>query len=280
MKLFLCIVFLFAIAFRSFAIDVVDGKGERFSFGKPPHAIAIAPVVTDIIFAIGAEENLLAVSAFSDTKGKSIQKVGSAYGLDWEKIISLNPDVVICSYLNDDSIAERLKKCGIKHIYLHKEGLINIPKDIRLLGGIFGKEKEANAIAMRMENTIKTANFENKYKALFLFGNVAAGRGSFVSDVLNVSGFENCAEKINSPWPVLPREFIVKENPDVIFLTTYDEQSKVSILNTLKSDIAFSSTSAVKNNRIYFVPFNDIILPSVRVVNAIELLRSIRRQMK
>ncbi len=280
MRSFLAIICTCFCASFTVAIEVTDGSGRVFDFEKPPRTVALAPVVNDLIFELGAENNLIAVSAFSDTRGKNIKKIGSAYGLDWEMLIKLKPELVICSYLNDDSLRTRFERCGIRYLCLHKEGLVNIVKDIRLLGAIFFKQSNAEILAKKFEDSIKQNSNYPKLRAFFLTGSVVAGHGSFVSDVLHVAGFENCAEKISIPWPVPSREFIVRENPDVLFFTAYDEDSKRDMFNKIRSDSAWRATNAVKNNRIYFVPFNDIILPSFRVVNAIEFIRKTRGTMK
>ncbi len=281
MRLLLLTVCLCLCTITSVAVEVDNGYGQVLNFSKPPKTIALAPVVSDIIFELGAEENLIAVSSYTDTRGKNIQTIGSAYGLDWEKLIALNPDLVICSYIQDDFICKRLQTCGIKYMRLHKEGLANIPKDIRLLGKVFFKTSKANDIADKFENLVNTPTSPSNLKAIFLLGNVAAGRGSFVSDVLKAGGFKNCVEKISSPWPVVSREFVLGENPDVIFIATHLNQTEYSkILQQLNDDIAWSATNAVKNKRVYFVPFNDIILPSVRVVNTINYIRKIKDQIK
>ena len=280
MRRLFAIIYILFCAFVCFAIEVVDGSGRCFSFKNSPKVVSIAPVVTDLIFAIGAEDNLLAVSAFCDTQGMNIKRIGSSFGLDWEKLVELNPELVICSYVRDNSLRSRLQECGIKYLCLNEEGLANTASDIRLLGKIFSKQVNAEKLARKFEDTIKKQTKGNRPKAIFLLGSVAAGAGSFVGDVLKAGGFENCVDKISSPWPVLSREFILGENPDVLFFTASSEIQREFVLSNIKDDIAWKNTNAVKNNRIYFVPFDDIILPSVRVLNAIEHIRKIRDNLK
>ena len=280
MRRFFAIIYTLFVACVCFAIEVVDGTGNCFSFKRPPKVVSIAPAVTDLIFAIGAEDNLLAVSAFCDTRGKNIKRIGSSFGLDWEKLVELNPELVICSYIGDDSLRSRLKECGIKYLCLNNEGLANIVRDIRLLGEFFSKRCKAEKLARKFEDTIKNEPKGNRPRAIFLLGSVAAGPGSFVGDVLKSGGFENCVDKISSPWPLLSREFILGENPDVLFFTASSENQREFVLSKLKDDIAWRHSNAVKNNHIFFVPFDDIILPSVRVLNAIEQIRKIRDELK
>ena len=268
------------VAFTLRASEIVDGRGVRHSFSTPPKAVSLAPSITDMIFEIGAQEYLVAVSAFSDIRGEKIECVGSVFGIDWEKLVSLKPDVVIVPNVQDSAIAQRLSQCGIKCIYLHKEGAISIAEDLVLFGEIFCKQSKAQALANEFQKELSNRHNGDKVRALFLFSSVSAGKGSFVSDILNLCGFENCADKTNATWPILSREFILTENPDVLFVVSSSPQQQKYELARLRSDIAWSATKAVSNNNVYFIKYDDIILPSVRVLNAIKYLRNVRKAFK
>ncbi len=276
MRFFLTFGLIFFCGWLS-AIEIVDGRGMRHNFSTSPKAVALAPVVTDLIFAIEAEDNLLAVSAFSDTRGKDIKKIGSIFGADWEKIVVIAPDVVIIPYTMDDGVAKRLDKIGIKCVSLHKESLSGIADDIVMLGEIFSRREKAKFLAEQFQRKLNNPHLAEKIRCAFLFSSVAAGKGSFVSDALNLCGFKNCADKTNSPWPILSREFILGENPQALFLAADSEAHFNREFERLRADPAWRSTDALKNGRVYFVPLNDIVLPSVRVLNAINLFEKARK---
>ena len=272
MRRIAAVVFLFCLSLMSAGaqVEIIDGKGRKVQIPKKPTAVTITPVATDFVFSVGAGDNLLAVSSFSPTHGRNLPQVGSVFGLDFEKVVALNPDVVISGLVSDDFIRARLERCGVKFVYLHGEGLDNIEKNIRLVGKIFGRDAEAGKIAADFVLRTKPVETKKPKRALFIFSSVAAGRGSYVSDLMSRCGFENCAEEANTQWPVLQREFVVKANPEVLFVAFMNPEDKAGALERLRSDIAWRATDAVIKNNIYFVDAADIILPSARVVNAVD----------
>ena len=212
MRRIAAVVFLFCLSLMSAGaqVEIIDGKGRKVQIPKNPTAVTITPVATDFVFSVGAGDNLLAVSSFSPTHGRNLPQVGSVFGLDFEKVVALNPDVVISGLVSDDFIRARLERCGVKFVYLHGEGLDNIERNIRLVGKIFGRDAEAGKIADDFVLRTKPVETKKPKRALFIFSSVAAGRGSYVSDLMSRCGFENCAEEANTQWPVLQREFVVK----------------------------------------------------------------------
>ncbi len=267
---------LFAAAVSAFAAEVVDGNGRRVVLPENPRAVAISPAAVDVVVWAGARKNLVAVSAYSYIGGDSLPVVGTSYCLDWERVILLKPDVVITSNIRDEGIERRLARFGIKCVYLHKEGLANIPEDVRLAGEIFGTRAAAEAAAERFERAVLRKHSGSKIPALFLFGSVAAGKGSYVSDLLSNFGFENCADKTGAAWPVLTREFVLREKPRALFVVVASPEQAAGELARLRADRVWGGIDAVRNNRVYFVDMEKIIIPSPRVEAAAELLQKAR----
>ena len=238
--------------------------------------MAISPAAVDVVVWAGARKNLVAVSAYSYIGGDSLPVVGTSYCLDWERVILLKPDVAITSNIRDEGIERRLARFGIKCVYLHKEGLANIPEDVRLAGEIFGTRAAAEAAAERFERAVLRKHSGAKIPALFLFGSVAAGKGSYVSDLLSNFGFENCADKTGAAWPVLTRECVLRENPRALFVVVASPEQAAGELARLRADRVWGGIDAVRNNRVYFVDMEKIIIPSPRVEAAAELLQKAR----
>ncbi len=265
-----------AAAVSAFSAEVVDGNGRRVVLPENPRAVAISPAAVDVVVWAGARKNLVAVSAYSYIGGDSLPVVGTSYCLDWERVILLKPDVVITSNIRDESVERRLARFGIKCVYLHKEGLANIPEDVRLAGEIFGTRPVAEAAAERFKRAVLRRRSGAKIPALFLFGSVAAGKGSYVSDLLSNFGFENCADKTESAWPVLTREFVLRENPRALFLAVASPEQRADELARLRADPVWGGIDAVRNNRVYFVEMDKIIISSPRVEASAELLQKAR----
>ena len=94
---------------------------------------------------------------------------------------------------------------------------------------------------------------------------------------MNSFGFENIADKIGKPWVILPREFVVRENPEAVFAAASSESEKTGILHALGRDKAWKNTSAVKNKKIFFIPYSEIILPDAGALNAARRIINARK---
>lgn len=267
---------LFFLAPLSRGYEAVDALGRKFEFSKPPVCATIVPAVTQNIFAIGADSFLVANSRFCvyPEGAKRKIKLGGYIDPDYEKIAELKPEIFILPSTADSRVERRLAKLGIKCFVLNAEGIENIAADIRLLGALFDKRSEAEKRAAEFERLISRSDEGRGRSALFMFGKMAAGKGSFVGGLLEACGLKNCAEKIGRPWAELPREFILSARPEILFVEYENEEVRAELEKYYKTDGVWRATPAVKNSMICFVPRNFVIIPSSRVGEALKLMRS------
>lgn len=259
------------------AYTVKDARGTAFEFDAPPQAATLVPAVSQDIYAIGADKYLLANSRYCvyPEGAKNKIKIGGFIDPDYEKIAELKPQIFILPTLADSRIEDRLAKFGIKCFILHKEGVENIEADIKMLGELFQMEDAAKKVAEEMKSALKPvpdAAYAGK-RALFMFGNMAAGKGSFVGDMLDACGLKNAADEIGKPWPVLNREFILTAAPEILFVELPGESERETVLEFYRNDPVWKSTPAVRNSRICLVPREHVTVPSPRILKALEIMR-------
>jgi len=280
-------VFFAALVFCAFAhglsaYKVKDARGVEFEFAAPPKVATIVPSVTEIIFAIGADENLLADSRYCvyPDGAKLKPKIGGYIDPDYEKIALLKPELFVLPGVKDSRMQERLAKFSIPCFLLHREGLENISADVRMMGELFQKRARAEEIAEKIDALVREREANKKIpdskkmRALFLFGNMAAGAGSYVGDLLEVCGFANCAAAAGKPWPALSREFLLKSNPEIVFVAVETEAERKEFETLITSDPVWRAVAAVKNGRVHFIPRDAVIVPAPRVVEAVALMKS------
>ncbi len=274
---------LLLLASQSLAYTIKDGKGAIFEFEKAPtKVISLTPSVTEIIYALNAENSLIAVSRFCDypEAAKQKPKVGGFVDTDFESIARLKPDIVILKKITNARIEKKLKALRIPCFYLNGEGLEYIAADIRLIGSLLQKQEKAESLAKKIDALVqKKSENDNlpdstKTRAIFLFGEMAAGKNSYIGDTLQVCGFKNCADVMNKAWGIMTREQILRTNPEIIFVAISSESEKENIARKLKTDPIWRATSAVKNNSIIFLKRDIFIVPALRIIDAIKILQS------
>jgi len=261
---------------------ISDLRGFEFDFSESPkRVITNTPSITELIFAIGSGDTIVASSRFCrfPEAAQHTEKIGGFIDLDYEKVVKLKPDLFILTNFTDFSISDKLTSLNIKNFTLRKEGLDNLVADIRTLGKIFHKEENAEKLAKAIEEKVillksKTEG-KTRPKAILMFGNMAAGKGSYAAQLLECAGAENCLENSIGKWPVPTKEFIVTANPDIIILEMKKDDNEKKLIDSYKKNPIWATTKAAKNNRIYTIDSDIISIPSSRVITALDALNDI-----
>lgn len=274
---------LFQLA-TALGYGVADSTGKHFEFERPPRAATIVPAVTQNIYAVGAGKFLVGNSRYCSIPedAKSKVKLGGFVDPDYEKIAELSPEVFILPELSDTRIPDRLKRLGIPVFTLHGEGLKNISADLRMLGELFQCGRKAEEQARRIDEELAGAPKlgDSSKGAFFMFGRMAAGKGSYVGELLGLCGLRNCAAASGRAWFVPSREFVISSAPDIIFAELPDGEDAENIARFYREDPAWKNTPAVRGNRIYFIGRDLVGVPSVRAIDALRQMRKALNRME
>ncbi|MFR6033737.1 MAG: ABC transporter substrate-binding protein [Bacilli bacterium] len=128
------------------------------------------------------------------------------------------------------------------------------------------------------KHRIRHGKTQDGRRAMFMFGNMAAGKGSFIGGIMEVCGLKTVAIQSVSRGRVPSREFIIAANPQIVFVEYASESDKLYLEAFYKSDPVWSSTDAVKNDAVCFMPRNIVTIPSYRIMETISLMRDFSRK--
>ena len=249
-----------------FAYEVVDASGKRFEFASKPNVATVVPSLSQIIFMIGSEDNLLGNSRYCNyPEGANAKvKLGGLIDPDYERIATLKPDLFLLPDVpTGRNVASRLKKLSVETFMFYGDGLESISQNVRLMGQLLGNVKAAECLSESFEKKINEARIKSigkGQKSLFMFGRMAAGKGSFAVS--------------NSVWPLLSKEFIITSAPEILFVAIAPNDSQEELLAKYKKDSAWAATPAVKNNRVYFIPRDLIEIPTPRILEVLDIIQS------
>ncbi len=210
---------------------VTDDAGRAVTMNQAPKRIVShVPSATEILFAIGVGDRIVGVSNFDDypPEAKTKTSIGNYYNPSIEKIISVNPDLVVTDGSSKD-IAQ-LDSAGIKYVVLYPKTIDGIMNNIELMGKATGSQTKAEALVKDMKAQIATvtnkAKDAKKVKVFYMFdvsdlnNPWTAGPGSFIDSLITMSGGANIAANASSPYVKYSIEQIVAANPDVIIVAT------------------------------------------------------------
>jgi len=256
---------------------------------EPQRIVSMSPSSTEILFALGLGDRVVGVTQYCNyppkvnelkEKGR-LTVIGGFWTPDVEKIVALRPDLVI-SYSSVPShvdVAKRLESMNVTVLLLFPRYLNDVFDNIVLIGKACGKLKEAQELVdqlrVRVKNVVEKVQGLPKvrvYLELWFDPLMSAGPGTFIDELIGLTGGENVFHDAKSPWPVVDSEQVIRRDPEVIVLPdSYMSDYNVSV-EQVRSRPGWQAISAVKNNRIYIIDDDIIFRPGPRLVDALELL--------
>ena len=246
----------------------------------PQSIVSLAPASTEILFAVGAGNQVAAISQFTDypPEALALPEVGGFDGktLSLEKILSFKPDLV---YLTDgmhNFLIESLDQYGIKYYLSKADSVKNVINEILEIGKITGHEKQAKSVAAQIENTISKVNkqAENSpsvYYEVWTPPYMTAGSESFINDVIACAGGKNIFGDIAEAYPIISEETLIARAPEVILIPATSGITAKQVAQRT----GWENIPAVKNNRIYIVDDNLITRAGPRIGEAIKAISDI-----
>lgn len=273
-------VFYFLCSLSS-ARTLTDQLGRQVILSDSPRRIvALAPSITEIIFALQQQHRLKGVTMFSDfpAEAAKIPGVGSYVHLDVEKIVSLKPDLCIAvKDGNPKDVVLMLESFQIPVYAVNPENLESVMKTILEIGKLLGVEKKAGALVKNMSERIaniknlvsKTSRRPGVFFQIGISPIVAAGTNTFIHELIIFAGGKNVSEgKI--AYPRFSVEQVLAMSPEIIIITSMARGN--AFKNAKAGWSRWLQMPAAKNNQIFLVDSNIFDRPTPRMVDGLELL--------
>lgn len=250
-----------ALAFNaSAAITVVDDDGKQVTLQKPARrVVALAPHVTELLYAAGGAERIVAAVDYSDfpEPARRLPRVGSNREVDMERIAALKPDlIVVWMHGNSERQIEQIRALGIPMFHSEPKKLSEIPASLTRLGKLMGTEPVADAAAagLRKQLAALAARYSGR-PAVRMFYMVwdkplyTLNGGHIVSDAARLCGGENIFAQLKVTAPVVGIEAVLQEDPEAIFSTAArgKEEGGVGMWN------AYPGMTAVRRANLFRV---------------------------
>ena len=262
---------------------VTDREGNEVTIPtKLERIISTAPSNTEILVELGLSDKLVAVDTYSEGiegLNDSTERM-DMNAPDAEKIIELNPDIIIASGYNAAAAGEdpykAIKDAGIPVVYIPSSNSIEgIYKDIEFIASVVGENKKGEEIVSNMKSEI--AKYEElgktikDKKSVYLEISPApsiytVGNSTFMNEMLEIIGAKNIFAD-EEGWVSPTEESIIEKNPDVILTTVnYVENATKQIL----SRDGWEDITAIKNKDVYYIDSNSASRPSHNILKALD----------
>ncbi len=262
---------------------VTDQTGRQVDVPDHPHRlISLAPNITEIIFALGAEGELVGDTDYCDypPEAKLKPHVGEVVNPSLERIVALKPDLVFgTADANRRETADQLARRGIPLYGLTAHNLDQTLVSIQDMGEVLGREKEAQELLRTLRARVAAVEErvagKPRPKVLFVVWYrplITAGPQTFISDVIHRAGGISISDDLQGEWPRLSLEVALQRDADVILIPKTAAFSPS--LEEFEKLPGWKDLRAVKTDRLYFVP-ETILRPSPRLVEALEEVAAI-----
>ncbi|WP_199610995.1 cobalamin-binding protein [Flocculibacter collagenilyticus] len=190
--------------------------------------VALSPHIVEMLFEIGAGDHIVATVDYADfpEQALSIPKVGGFYGVQIEKIIALQPDLVIAWKTgNQDSDIAKLQQFGIKVVFSQPKQLTDIANEFNMLGKLTGHQVEATQKAkayLTLLNQI-TRDYESKqslpsFYQLWSEPMMTINRNTWIHQLMQRCGASNVFAQNTADYPQISIENVMLAQPQLIII--------------------------------------------------------------
>ncbi|WP_297195348.1 ABC transporter substrate-binding protein [uncultured Campylobacter sp.] len=227
--------------------------------------VVLDPASIEIIYLLGGGDEIVGIASlqhsniYPEDKTKKLNSVGTFSNPSLEKIFSLKPSLVILSQYSLN-LQDSLEKLGIKTMFLEANELSDMKTNIKKIGEILNKTKEADDLIVKFEKDMQEFKKDSFNKsAIFLFSSsplMAFTDNSLIADILRGLGIKNLSMKSEIQRPIISSEFILKQNPDLIIIGIGARDIK----ELITQNEVLKNTNAYKNGQILLYDNTHVLL--------------------
>jgi iron complex transport system substrate-binding protein len=266
---------------------ITDDLGHPHVLKNPPQRIvSLAPNITEILYALDLEKKIVGVTRYCNypQQAQKKERIGGMVDLDLEKVISLQPDLVIAFRGNPLRLIRRLKNLQLS-VFVLEQGttLESVFSLIDRIGLITHREKAAASLVDDLNKDYKRVldhlasvkHIPKVYINIHGKGLWTCGRDSFLNDLVNKAKGFNIAGETPRAWIAYNLEEIIHKNPEYIIVITQSQKDFAEIKEWFVREAHLESTLAVRKENIHYLDEDLITRPGPRIFRAFEQLSRI-----
>ena len=248
-------------------------------FAEYKRIISLAPSVTESLYELGMDDELIANTTFCVDKQVKKEKIGTFTEPNIEKIVSLKPDLIIATKEgNNKAVVEKMIRLKLP-VYVMEavSSFEDICNNFQLLANFLDKTETATKLISDVKLEINSVYEKRKLKSETVFWEVGAnplftvGKQSYINDYDKFIGLENIFVGIDMRYPNISIEAVMEKKPDIIILVNMGDITEKEITKWNK----YKTIPAVKNKKIFMLDANDIFTPTPKTfLKGLKILQS------
>ncbi len=262
----------------SYPMTIKDNSGMSVKIDEEPEkVVSLSPVTTEIIAAVGGLDKLVGRTSYCDYPSdvKDIEEIGDLITVNVEKIVELDPDLVIGSAYLDQGVRDQLENAGMTVVTIYTEDSFDgTYKDIETIGKILGKTNEAEKVVSDMKDKVENIKAmvdkaKTKPSVYFVVGFGAGGEftatgDTFIHQMIEMAGGKNIAYD-GTQWS-FSLEKIVERKPELVIYSSVLDKNELIRTN------GFKDLDSVKKDSVFSIEANLIERTGPRLAEGLEEL--------
>ena len=245
----------------------------------PARIVSLAPSNTEVVYVLGLGDALVGDTEYCDypPEAKTKPKVGGFANIDLEKVVGLNPDLVLASSIHAKTVVPELEKRGITVVVVEPKNVDDVLAKLTFVGKLTGATENAAKLTTQLKSRIdavatKVATAKVKPRVFYEIDKnlYTPGPGSFIDDMIVKAGGVNIAADAKNSYAQLSPEVIIAQDPQIILL---GDMNFGETPDKVKARAGWANITAVKTGRIVPIMDEDVIArPGPRIVEGLEFI--------
>jgi cobalamin transport system substrate-binding protein len=265
-------------------ITLTDALSRTVTLPEPPiRIVSLAPSITEILFALGLDNEIAGVTNACDFPPAAKKKtvIGGAVDPDLETLIKVKPDLILgIKGLHRVGLSEDLDRLNLPVFFTDPVSLERILEDIDTIGRLTGRVGEADRLTGEMRGRIdrvrRRVQGQPRPRVLYVLWNdplMSVTASSYIGEMIDLAGGENIAQSDTKGYVRIGMEEVLARNPEVvIFASEMGEGPAAAERDRWRR---WQTLSAVKNNRLVVMNSDLLHRPGPRIVDALESLAAV-----
>ena len=281
--LLLIIICWTATGFAIFDLQQIQKRGDTPLPTRVNRIVSLAPNLTEILFALGLEKEIVRVTLNSDYPPSAAKKpkAGTFWQPNIEAIIAARPDLIVTlGFEQQKNLAERLKRINYNCLIVNIKKVNDLFEAVEIIGAATGKKLEANELVANIRDNLDKLSAlvgtEEKVRVLWVVQREplrVAGRDTFVNEMIEFAGGENAIGPTLHKYPPIGAEQVIVCGADAIIEPSMQQKDLTAQQNkAMQYWSKFDNLPAVANNRIYVIPGDTVSRLGPRLYEGIDTI--------
>ncbi|HHY12228.1 MAG TPA: cobalamin-binding protein [Firmicutes bacterium] len=263
-----------------YPMEVVDSTGRTVTIeAMPERIVSLAPSNTEMLYACGLESKVVGVTTFCNypEEVKDKEKVGGFSDPSIEKIVALEPDLVLATTIHHKFLDE-MENLGLTVLVMNAGSVKEVMDEIQLLGKVSGNVDETKDVVSNMQGKVdqvkqalKDVSDDEKVKVFYMLWDepiMTIGPNTLLNDVITLAGGVSVSGDAGTDYPTYSLETLVDKDPEAIIFTVMGTGGGIDP-ERVKAQDGWNAISAIKNDRIYGIDDDLMSRPGPRIVDGL-----------